>query len=168
MKVLQEDADKERERQLLKEKGESTHHYPRLSWAKESGRFIQVLFITEQEKKREAKQREREAREREAQKKKKAETKEKKRKEYQAQLAAQTAQEQQKKKKEEKKKNARQNQGESNVPHICDRDRFGELNITLLGRGEGTPGTAQSVFEPCCSSQLMVKAGWSILNNDRY
>ncbi|MCJ8738806.1 hypothetical protein PDJAM_G00039970 [Pangasius djambal] len=84
MKFLQEEADKERERRLLKEK--------------------------EQEKKREAKQREREAREREAQKKKKAEEKERKRKEYEAQMAAQAAQEQQKKKKEEKKKRASQNQ----------------------------------------------------------
>ncbi|XP_017558170.1 leucine-rich repeat-containing protein 59 [Pygocentrus nattereri] len=84
VKVLQEEADKERERRLLREK--------------------------ELEKKREAKQREKEAKEREAQKKKKAEEKEKKRKEYQAQMAALAAQEQQKKKKEEKKKKASQNQ----------------------------------------------------------
>ncbi|XP_066521560.1 leucine-rich repeat-containing protein 59 [Hoplias malabaricus] len=84
MRLLQEEANKERERQLLKER--------------------------EQEKKKEAKQREKEAREREAMKKKKAEEKEKKRKEYQAQVAAQAAQEQQKKKKEEKKKKASQNQ----------------------------------------------------------
>ncbi|KAF4106434.1 leucine-rich repeat-containing protein 59 isoform X1 [Onychostoma macrolepis] len=85
MKVLQEEAEKERERRLLKER--------------------------EVEKKKEAKQREKEAREREAQKKKKAEEKERKRKEYQAQMAALAAQEQQKKKKEEKKKRAAQNQG---------------------------------------------------------
>ncbi|XP_047673011.1 leucine-rich repeat-containing protein 59 [Tachysurus fulvidraco] len=89
MKFLQEEADKERERRLLKEK--------------------------EQEKKREARQKEREAREREAQKKKKAEEKERKRKEYEAQVAAQAAQEQQKKKKEEKKKRASQNQDKKKV-----------------------------------------------------
>ncbi|XP_077056663.1 leucine-rich repeat-containing protein 59 [Siphateles boraxobius] len=85
MKVLQEEADKERERRMLKER--------------------------EQEMKKEAKQREKEAREREEQKKKKAEEKERKRKEYQAQMAALAAQELQKKKKEEKKKKAAQNQG---------------------------------------------------------
>ncbi|NP_998097.1 leucine-rich repeat-containing protein 59 [Danio rerio] len=90
MKVLQEEAEKELERRLLKER--------------------------EQEKKKEAKQREKEAREKEAQKKKKAEEKERKRKEYQAQVAAVAAQEQQKKKKEEKKKKAAQNQGKKAAP----------------------------------------------------
>ncbi|KAA0725051.1 E3 ubiquitin ligase RNF157 [Triplophysa tibetana] len=85
MKVLQEEADIERERRLSKER--------------------------EQEKKKEAKQRDREAREKEAQKKKKADEKEKKRQEYQAQMSALAAQEQQKKKREEKKKKAAQNDG---------------------------------------------------------
>ncbi|XP_056628114.1 leucine-rich repeat-containing protein 59 [Triplophysa dalaica] len=85
MKVLQEEADMERERRLLKERV--------------------------QEKKKEDKQREREAKEKEAQKKKKADEKEKKRQEYQAQMSALAAQEQQKKKREEKKKKAAQNDG---------------------------------------------------------
>lgn len=89
MRFLQEEADKQRERKLLKEK--------------------------EQEKKREAKQREREAREREAQKRKKAEEKERKRREYEAQMTAQAVQEQQKKKKEDKKKRASQNQDKKKV-----------------------------------------------------
>lgn len=78
MRAIQEDVDRAREKQLLKEK--------------------------ELERKREAKQREREAREREAHKRKKAEEKEKRRKEYNAQMAAMAAQEQHKKKSEEKKK----------------------------------------------------------------
>ncbi|TRY56651.1 hypothetical protein DNTS_014130 [Danionella cerebrum] len=90
MKLLQEEAEKELERRLLKER--------------------------EQEKKKEAKLKEKEAREREAQKKKKAEEKERKRKEYQAQMAALAAQEQQKTKREEKKKKAAQNQGKKTMP----------------------------------------------------
>ncbi|XP_030610972.1 leucine-rich repeat-containing protein 59 isoform X2 [Archocentrus centrarchus] len=78
MRAIQEDVDRAREKQLLKEK--------------------------ELERKREVKQREREAREREAHKRKKAEEKEKRRKEYNAQMAAMAAQEQHKKKSEEKKK----------------------------------------------------------------
>lgn len=113
MKFLQEEADKERERRLLKEKGR--YALPGCIYSHITKqicmRIFHFLCLTEQEKKREAKQREREAREREAQKKKKAEEKEKKRKEYEAQMAAQAVQEQQKKKKEEKKKRASQNQG---------------------------------------------------------
>ncbi|XP_030631172.1 leucine-rich repeat-containing protein 59 [Chanos chanos] len=94
MKVLQEEADKERERRLLRER--------------------------ELEKKREAKQREREAREREALKRKKAEEKERKRMEYNKQMAALAAQERQKKKKEEKKKKEKPSQdktaGKVSVP----------------------------------------------------
>ncbi|XP_040923386.1 leucine-rich repeat-containing protein 59 isoform X2 [Toxotes jaculatrix] len=78
MRAIQDEADRAREKRLLREK--------------------------ELERKREAKQREREAREKEARKREKAEEKEKRRKEYNAQMAALAAQEQQKKKSEEKKK----------------------------------------------------------------
>uniref|UniRef100_A0A3Q4BYA6 Leucine rich repeat containing 59 n=1 Tax=Mola mola TaxID=94237 RepID=A0A3Q4BYA6_MOLML len=78
MRGLQEDADRAREKQLLREK--------------------------ELERKREAKQREREAREKEARKREKAEEKERRRMEYNAQVAAAASREQQKKKSEEKKK----------------------------------------------------------------
>ncbi|XP_028990130.1 leucine-rich repeat-containing protein 59 isoform X2 [Betta splendens] len=81
MRAIQEEADRAREKRLLREK--------------------------ELERKKEAKQKEREAREKEARKREKAEEKEKRRKEYNAQMAALAAQEQQqqqKKKSEEKKK----------------------------------------------------------------
>ncbi|XP_077594941.1 leucine-rich repeat-containing protein 59 [Stigmatopora nigra] len=88
MQGLKEEADKAREKRLLKEK--------------------------ELEKKREAKKREREAREKETRKKEKAEEKEKRRKEYNAQVAAATvtaaAQDEQKKKKEAKKNNKKNGQ----------------------------------------------------------
>ncbi|KAM9424023.1 LOW QUALITY PROTEIN: leucine-rich repeat-containing protein 59 [Pholidichthys leucotaenia] len=78
MRAIQEEADRAREKRLLKEK--------------------------ELEKKKEAKQREREAREKETRKREKAEEKEKRRKEYNAKMAALVHQENQKKKNEEKKK----------------------------------------------------------------
>ncbi|XP_077482285.1 leucine-rich repeat-containing protein 59 [Stigmatopora argus] len=89
MQVLQEEADRAREKRLLREK--------------------------ELEKKREAKKRDREAREKEARKREKAEEKEKRRKEYNAQVAATAtvtaaAQEEQKKKKEAKKNNKKNGQ----------------------------------------------------------
>ncbi|KAG5280232.1 hypothetical protein AALO_G00086570 [Alosa alosa] len=80
MRVLQEEADRLREKHLLRQR--------------------------ELELKREAKQREREAKEKEVRKREKAEEKERKRKEYEAQQAALAAQEQQKKKRDEKKKRA--------------------------------------------------------------
>uniref|UniRef100_A0A3B1IUV0 Leucine-rich repeat-containing protein 59 n=1 Tax=Astyanax mexicanus TaxID=7994 RepID=A0A3B1IUV0_ASTMX len=120
MRFLQEEADKERERRLLKERGKFEfcrwNGKPQRLFRQKCNRsnftylLLSSCFRVEQEKKREAKQKEKEAREREAQKKKKAEEKERKRKEYQAQMAALAAQEQQKKKKEEKKKKANQNQ----------------------------------------------------------
>ncbi|TWW82258.1 Leucine-rich repeat-containing protein 59 [Takifugu flavidus] len=85
MRVIQEDADRAREKRLLREK--------------------------EIERKKEAKQREREAREKEARKREKAEEKEKRRKEYNAQMEALAAREQQKKKSEEKKKKKAQAAG---------------------------------------------------------
>ncbi|XP_051523497.1 leucine-rich repeat-containing protein 59-like [Myxocyprinus asiaticus] len=108
MKVLQEEADMERELRLLKER--------------------------EQEKKKEIKQREKDAREREAQKKKKAEEKERKRQEYQAQMAALAAQEQQKKKKEEKKKKAAQSQAKKTKSESVPKANrsFCSLFFTLL------------------------------------
>nr|XP_057923061.1 leucine-rich repeat-containing protein 59 isoform X2 [Doryrhamphus excisus] len=86
MQMLQEEAERAREKRLLREK--------------------------ELEKKKEAKQREREAREKEARKRQKAEEKEKRRKEYKAQMSANAAatataaavQEQQKRSEEKKSK----------------------------------------------------------------
>ncbi|XP_019726453.1 leucine-rich repeat-containing protein 59 [Hippocampus comes] len=98
MQILQEEADRAREKRLLREK--------------------------ELEKKREAKKREREAREKEARKREKAEEKEKRRKEYNAQVAAAAIQEQkqqqqqQQKKTEErksKKKNGQASAGKKSV-----------------------------------------------------
>ncbi|XP_057682927.1 leucine-rich repeat-containing protein 59 isoform X2 [Corythoichthys intestinalis] len=88
MQVLQEEADRAREKRLLREK--------------------------ELEKKREAKKREREAREKEARKREKAEEKEKRRKEYNAQVAAAAAaQEVEQRKKEEKKNNNKKKNGQT-------------------------------------------------------
>lgn len=114
MRVLQEEADKAREKRLLKQK--------------------------EQEKKKEAQQRAREAKEREARKREKAEVKEKRRKEYNAQVAAQAAQELHKKKKEEKKNKNGLAAGKKVVEQVTVKPRrsrvgllFKLLVVLLLG-----------------------------------
>ncbi|KAM9837082.1 leucine-rich repeat-containing protein 59 isoform 2-T2 [Aulostomus maculatus] len=116
MQALQEEADRAREKRLLREK--------------------------ELEKKKEAKQREREAREKEARKREKAEEKEKRRKEYNAHMAATlAAQEQQKKRRSEdrKKKNGKASEKKAIVETVPKPRRslmglvFKLLLLLLLG-----------------------------------
>ncbi|KAM8888741.1 leucine-rich repeat-containing protein 59 isoform 1-T2 [Synchiropus picturatus] len=84
MRVIQEEVDQAREKQLLRQR--------------------------ELERKKEAKLKEKEAKRKEARKREKAEEKEKRRQEYMAQMAAQVLQEQQQKKKEEKEKKKKNGQ----------------------------------------------------------
>ncbi|XP_061519844.1 leucine-rich repeat-containing protein 59 [Phycodurus eques] len=110
MLMLQDEADRAREKRLLREK--------------------------ELEKKREAKKREREAREKEARKREKAEEKEKRRKEYNAQMAAAAAaaQEQPKKRTEErktKKKNGQVSEKKTMVARAASKPRRSLLGVVF-------------------------------------
>ncbi|XP_054609458.1 leucine-rich repeat-containing protein 59 isoform X2 [Dunckerocampus dactyliophorus] len=147
MQTLQEEAERVREKRLLREK--------------------------ELEKKKEAKQREREAREKEVRKREKAEEKEKRRKEYKAQMAAAAAQEQQKKRSEEKKSKKKNGQAfdKKTVVEVMSKPRrsllsllFKLLLLLLLGLAGATAAcrlTDLQWEEVCVPLNIAVDQGLS-------